>query len=472
MASRDPNRPNIVFILSDDQGPWAVGYAGNDEIITPNLDALAESGVRFSNCFCTSPVCSPARASILTGTIPSSHGVHDWLDEGEKGITYLQGQKSLTDHLSEAGYICGISGKWHLGNSIIPQHGFTHWYVHQKGGGDYNRAPMIRNGKPVIESGYITDLITNDALSFIEEQLESEQPFYASVHYTAPHAPWIDQHPVEYTSLYDKCPFASCKQAPKHPWARFSSDPNATPESVLEDPIEHLKGYYGAITAMDANIGQIVDYLEKQNLLESTLIVFMSDNGFSCGQYGFWGKGNGTYPLNLFEHSIKVPALMSQRGRIAPNVASDALVSGYDILPTLLSYVGIPYKDLAKPGRDLTFLLENGRKEEADEQPIVIFSEYGGVRMIRTKAWKYIHRYDCDINELYHLAEDPEEQHNLAQDPTTKSKQRELLAEMESWFATYHRDERDGKNLPVTGGGQTNLSEKHSPTQSAFNPFV
>ncbi len=142
-------KPNILFILTDDQGPWALGAAGNEELHTPHLDQLAKEGVRFENFFCASPVCSPARASILSGKIPSAHGVHDWIRSGnvdkelvdkldiknpyggygdeKKPIQYLAGQRTYTDALVEAGYTCALSGKWHLGDSMTPQHGFTHW---------------------------------------------------------------------------------------------------------------------------------------------------------------------------------------------------------------------------------------------------------------------------------------------------------------------------------------------------------
>ena len=138
--------PNILFILSDDQGPWAMGCSGNPEIRTPNLDRLAASGIRFENFFCTSPVCSPSRASLITGRIPSQHGVHDWIRAGNmpgehqqesEAIDYLAGQLAYTEILAANGYICGLSGKWHLGDSINSQKGFSHWYVHERGGGPY-----------------------------------------------------------------------------------------------------------------------------------------------------------------------------------------------------------------------------------------------------------------------------------------------------------------------------------------------
>ncbi|MFW5992264.1 MAG: sulfatase-like hydrolase/transferase [Halanaerobiaceae bacterium] len=206
MTDQKKKRPNVVFILTDDQGPWALGCAGNEEIKTPHLDQLAQTGMRFENFFCTSPVCSAARATLLTGRIPSQHGVHDWIREGNFGdnaVEYLVDQPGYTDILADNGYTCGISGKWHLGNSGQPQKSFSHWYVHQKGSSHYHNAPMFREGELVREPEYITDLITDDALDFIEKHAEDENPFYLSVHYTAPHQPWINEHPEKYVSLYE-----------------------------------------------------------------------------------------------------------------------------------------------------------------------------------------------------------------------------------------------------------------------------
>src|ERR671933_1015308 len=154
-------RPNVVFILSDDQGPWAAGCYGNPEIRTPNIDRLAAEGVRLANYFVATPVCSPSRATLLTGLIPSQHGIHDWLysgpsqperrnfNTGPDARQLLAGQVASTDVLAAHGYHCGISGKWHLGDSLRPQHSFDFWFVHQWGGGPYNNAPMVRDGRPV-----------------------------------------------------------------------------------------------------------------------------------------------------------------------------------------------------------------------------------------------------------------------------------------------------------------------------------
>ena len=130
MASRDAQRPNVLFVLSDDQGPWAMRCAGNADIVTPTLDRIAARGVRFTDFFCVSPVCSPARASLLTGEIPSRHGVHDWIRAGNMGETrvdYLAGRTLLTDLAVDAGYRVGLVGKWHLGASDVPRRGHVRW---------------------------------------------------------------------------------------------------------------------------------------------------------------------------------------------------------------------------------------------------------------------------------------------------------------------------------------------------------
>ena len=252
-------KPNIIFILTDDQGPWAAGCYGNPEIRTPNIDRLAATGMRFDRFFCASPVCSPSRASFLTGTVPSRHGVHDWIREGNYGdrpATYLEGQTGYTSILADNGWTCGISGKWHLGNSVLPQQGFSHWFVHKTGGGPYNDAPMIRDGELFNAPGYVTNVITDDALDYIDTHATDDSPFYLSVHYTAPHSPWTG-HPQDIVDSYDDCPFESCPQEPIHPWAG-----NLTKNA--HGNREMLKGYFAAVTAMDLDVGRILDKLEAK----------------------------------------------------------------------------------------------------------------------------------------------------------------------------------------------------------------
>lgn len=442
------DKPNVIFILSDDQGPWAVGCYGNKEIKTENIDRLAQTGVVFTNFFVSSPVCSPSRATFLTGKIPSQHGIHDWIREGNVGkdaCSYLENQLCYTDILAENGWRCGISGKWHLGNSQIPQHGFSYWFVHQRGGGPYNNAPMVRDGKLVDEPGYITDVITEEAIKFIEESVKNgDQPFYLSIHYTAPHSPWTG-HPQHIVDSYDDCPFESCPQEPRHPWATELTD------QCLGNR-EMLKGYFAAVTAMDINIGKVLDKIEELDILQNTLIFFFSDNGFNCGHHGFWGKGNGTYPLNMYENSIKVPAIASHPGKIPQGLIQEAMISNYDFMPTLLDYLGLQIpNDIELPGK--SFLPELLGKDASGDESVVIFDEYGKTRMVRTKEWKYVFRPDGPC-ELYNLINDPLERENLVQDPSRRRLISDLKGIMFDWFDRYVVPERDGMNYEVTGLGQ------------------
>lgn len=465
MPSTDTSRPNILVILSDDQGSWTLGCAGNRECRTPHLDRLAATGLRCGNFFCASPVCSPARASLLTGRIPSQHGIHDWLRAGdtiapyepERGgelVEYLAGQVGYTDLLAAAGYVCGLSGKWHLGDCHHPQKGFSFWKVHAKGGGPYYRAPMIDGDGVREEERYVTDAITDQALEFLEQQRaeRAARPFYLGVHYTAPHSPWgREQHPPElWDDYHANCPFASAPDglAPP-PWATFLSIPVETPEKRRA----HLSGYYAAITAMDRNIGRLLDWLEGHGLRGNTLVFFTSDNGMNMGHHGVYGKGNATFPQNMFEESVKVPAIFSRPGHVPAGATCADLLSHYDFLPTLVDYLGLenPEAD-ALPGTSFAPLLRG--ETPADREHVVIGDEYGPVRMIRTQSWKYIHRYPYGPHELYHLDEDPGETRNLAGDGDHAATEAHLRQALGDWFLRYTDPRRDGTREPVTGRGQ------------------
>ncbi len=440
-------RPNVIFVLTDDQGPWAAGCYGNDEIRTPNLDRLAAEGVRFDNFFCSTPVCSASRASFLTGKTASAHGVHDWIrgkNTGPDAASYLEGQVAYTDILAANDWTCGLSGKWHLGNSETPQHGFGHWFAHEKGGGDYNDALMVRDGKLQTIPGYVTTAMTDDALEFIDANA-GQDPFYLSVHYTAPHSPWIG-HPQEIVDSYADCAFVSCPQEPIHP------DAGPLTHRMLGRR-EMLQGYFAAVTAMDADVGRLLDRLESLGIREDTLFVFTSDNGFSCGHHGFWGKGNGTYPLNMYENSVKVPFIVSHPGRIPAGQVATALASAYDFMPTLLDYLGLDLPEETElPGRSFVPALMG--KDDDGQEAVVIYDEYGPTRMVRTREWKYVHRYPDGPHELYDLGNDPDEHNNRFEAPDQQERIAEMRGRLEGWFTRYVNPEKDGLDRGVRGPGQ------------------
>jgi len=469
-------KTNIVFILTDDQGIWAAGCYGNPEIRTPNIDRIAATGVRFENFFTTIPVCSASRASFLTGRIPSQHGVHDFLtakaDMGPDAKSFLDDEICYTDVLAEHGWTCGLSGKWHLGNGILAQHGFSHWFAHPYGAGQYNDQEMIRDGKVEVSPGYVTNAITDDALAFIDAHTADDNPFYLSVHYTAPHSPWAG-HPQDIVDSYDDCPFESCPQEEPHPWAIIlkNLDPTKADPTMLglSDNLgnrESLKGYFAAVTAMDLDVGRIMDKLEDKGLRDNTLVVFVSDNGYSCGHHGFWGKGNGTYPINMYENSIKVPFVASHPGVIPKGIVQPAMVASHDFMPTLLEYVNLPLPDTHMPGRSFLPALKDERAMGRDA--VVIYDEYGYCRMIRTKEWKYVHRYPDGPNELYDLVNDSDERQNLVDDPAQAQRIKDLRGQMEAWFKEYVIPDKDGIACDA-GAGQTRpIGKKWEDGTGAF----
>jgi len=451
-------QPNIVMIVSDDQGSWAYASAGTKEIHSPNLDFLAHQGCVMQNLYCVSPVCSPARASLLTGQIPSFHGVHDWLRAGnstieaeyhQRLIDYLDGFPTFVEILAAHGYHCGLSGKWHLGNTHEPHRGFSYWQAYASGGGAYQSPIMIKNGEPYQEQGYISDIITQNALQFIET-VDDKQPFYLSVHYTAPHAPWDEeQHkPQDFALYYPNCFFLSLPCPPMHPYF-YNKD--AFPHTQ-EARKRILSGYCAAITAMDHGIGHILAALQNRHLLEDTIIIFTSDNGMNMGHHGIYGKGNGTYPQNLFETSVKVPGIIMNAKTIPP-ARLDGIYSHYDFFPTILGLAGLSHAISPHlPGRNLTRILFDQQAEE--QSYTVVFDEYGPNRMIRSGDWKYIHRYQGGHCELYNLRIDGGEENNLINHPFCQQIKATLLSQLERWFARHACPKHDGARLPVMGGGQ------------------
>lgn len=512
-------KPNIIMILSDDQGPWSLGCYGNPEVKSPVLDEMARDGLRFENFFCTSPVCSPARASILSGKMPSQHGVLDWLGGGsvnkkdyegiklnyrhaipylsqkpdekeleqiapdaqigfeetisfqkfmnyEKGgVPFMQNHLCYTELLKEHGYTCGLTGKWHLGNSYEPQKGFDYWEVIARGGTNYMMPEYIRDGKMVLEDQYVTDTITDDALHFLETN--KDKPFYLSVHYTAPHSPWEkEDQPEEMWKLYDDCEFSYIPNLPLHPWQALA---HLKPRDEQERR-QFIQGFYSCITAMDRNIGRIKNYLEEHNMADNTLVIFLADNGFNLGHHGVWGKGNGTFPLNMYEESVKIPCIMWGSG-VKKGAVCQTLASQYDLFPTILQVAGIQNKWTTQymedlPGVSLIPLMEGVTEQVRDQ--VVVYEEYGPVRMIREASWKLIYRTPYGPHELYNLEADPGEEHNLVDQREHQEIKNRLFQGLSSWFRKYSVEEYNGTQFPIDGKGQMERLELYGTGTTVF----
>ncbi|HOU10076.1 MAG TPA: sulfatase-like hydrolase/transferase [Clostridiales bacterium] len=487
------NKPNILFILADDMGAWAMRNAGNPDVITPHLDGLAREGIRFDNFFCVSPVCSPARASILTGTIPSRHGIHDWLargniEGGQKNKKkfyesrlynlipncretvpqqYLHNITTYTSLLAQVGYQCCLSGKWHLGDSCTPQQGFERWYTIATGGGSYMNPRVAEGSKICYPEKYITDLITENAVVNLNQCAGSSRPFYLSVHYTAPHSPWDKhEHPADVWALYEGNAFGNTPEEKEyHPCFTFSA-----PFGRGDKRKALLRGYYSAITAMDAGIGKIIEALKSNGLYDNTIIIFTSDNGMNMGHHGLFGKGNATFPQNMYDTSVKVPFLVCFPKAIRGGRTICNLYSHYDLMPTLMDYLDLQGEVIQKlPGRSFADILR-GKEAGADTGSIVAFSEYGYSRMIRNKRYKLITRGGLYYDEFYDLENDPGEKNNLIKDKRHRETIGSLQNELDGWFLEFGDRHYDGRKYKVLGHGQ--LYDYDCGKKARFTGFV
>lgn len=487
--NHDPSRPNIVVVLTDDQGPWAVPWR-TPELHMPALAQLASQGFRFDQFYCASPVCSPARASLLTGRMPSAHGVHDWLTGTRHprahADKYLENLLTLPQVLAGAGYSCAMSGKWHVGDTREPAPGFEQWYAHRYGGSPYYDAPIWNSeGEPDSEPRYFTDAVAEHAVEFLRNR-PHDKPFFLWAATTAPHDPWLDgNHPKELVDLYAEELFPSVPREPRHPWTQARVKDF---DYAFANPEPALRGYFAALSGVDRMLKSILAELEQQNIADNTVVLFMSDNGFSCGHHGVWGKGNGTYPLNFWDNSVQVPAVLSLPEKIRKHhhieVSSDVVehpVSAVDVFPTLVELAAATAP--TDPLRAGTSMLEILRDRSADAEaaytadgeenrdgnfrhPVVVFDEYGGGRMIRTPRWKLVERWAAEEpDELYDMVNDPQERCNLLDNQSAGTATRiegkdpegiarALSAQLTQWFAAHETKEFSAFDRPVKGFGQ------------------
>jgi arylsulfatase A-like enzyme len=422
-----PARPNVVMFMTDDHGAWASGAYGCGQMHTPNIDALAAAGARFTRAFACTPVCSPSRLTYLTGRLPSTHGVQDWLRPvdsfGAKTRRWLDGHTTYSEVLARNGYALGMSGKWHMGDDENAQAGFSWWSTVPGGGGPYRDVEFVRNGRRIKTDGYKTDRVGDYALEFLDTSRGRENPFYLLVPFYAPHTPFNYQ-PEQYRRPYERSDFACFPRTEAHPWQNRGLRPHhGNPAS--------MHAYSALITGLDANVGRIVKRLEEMGVRENTLIVFTADQGWNAGHHGVWGKGNGTWPFNMYEESIRVPMIWNHPGKIRAGQVLNQMVSSYDYFPTILDYLGIdPGRDPKRVGRSYAPLVR-GRTPRWENR---LFFEYSFVRAVRTDNLKLIERTREWPSELYDLEADPGETKNLIGDPAHRGRMEPLRAQLRRFF--------------------------------------
>jgi len=363
----------------------------------------------------------------MTGRIPSAHGVQDWLRPvdafGARSRRWLAGHPTYSEVLARAGYTLGMCGKWHMGEDDKAQAGFSYWSTVPGGGGTYRDPEFVRNGVRETIKGYKTDIVTDCALDFLDRQKTAVNPFYLLVPYYAPHTPY-DYQPDEYRKPYENAKFSCFPRTPVHSWQ------NRTLKSHHGNRASML-GYSALITGVDRNVARILKRLEEMGVRDNTLVIFTADQGWSAGHHGVWGKGNGTWPFNMYEEAIQVPLIWNHPGRIKPGITPNPMVSSYDYFPTILDYLGIPTPpDPRRVGRSYAAFLRGGNPRWQNR----LYFEYAMVRAVRTENLKFIERSREWPSELFDLEADPGETTNVIDDLRHRRQLETLRADLRRFF--------------------------------------
>ena len=431
--------PNILLFITDDHGQWASGPYGNHEVSTANLDSLAASGVVMENAFTPTPVCSPARASLLTGLTPSQHGIHDYIAAAFDRERWLATEQTLPLLLQKAGYRTGLAGKWHIGNKDVPAPGFDFWF---SVGSDYpllhdGARDFCNQGRMETLSGYTDDIVAEQAATFV--RATDARPFFLLVGLTATHSPWRGR-PERLASLYRDASFCDIPTGESYPFGEQAL------ESLSVDRRHEREAqaqYYAAVSHVDEIVGQLLETVDEAGKLNNTLVVYTSDHGLNCGHHGIWGKGNATLPLNMLEESIRVPLQLSWQGVLPAGMRRVEMVDHLDLFQTLVSVAiaDLPANSDYAGTSMLPLLLE----PEVDcNWRQVQFGEYGTVRMARSERYKLIRRHQSGPHELFDLEADPRETRNLIDSSSHLAVISELSGLMETHFRRYSRPDKSG----------------------------
>ncbi len=489
------SRPNILFIMADDHASQAMSCYGSRVNKTPNLDRIANEGMRFDHCYVTNSICTPSRATILTGT-------HNHVNRVTTLHTHIDNRMpNVAKHLKSGGYQTAIIGKWHLGQG--PRHwptGFDFWSV-LPGQGRYHDPVFAGMGETIVEPGYVTDVITDKSIAWLEQR-NREKPFFLMCHHKAPHSPW-DPKP-EHRSLYtDPIPtpdtydddYKNRARAAEQAHMRIACDMTyhdldlvQTPESPgehramgrdkkipfpadgeLEDfslrcrntgelfmfsSQEQLKRfkyqrymqkYLQCVHSVDENVGRLLDYLDASSLRDNTLVIYTSDQGFYLGEHGWFDK------RLMYEESFKMPFIVRYPDLVKEGSRSDAMVSNVDFAQTFLDTAGLSQPNYMQ-GRSIKPLLEGNTPDDWTDlayhrywmnQDSIhnVYAHYG----IRTHDFKLIYWYDEDCGEeganpgtdqpeweLFDVRNDPLEINNVYNDRAYAETVRMMTAKLEA----------------------------------------
>ncbi len=473
--AKAPARPNIVFIMADDHAYQAISAYGSRLIETPNIDRIARMGMLFTNASVTNSICAPSRATILTGKHSHINGkIDNHFPFDTTNVTFPQ-------LLQKAGYQTAMFGKLHFGNN--PK-GFDQFKILPGQGAYYNPEFITKNEGNITVPGYVTDIVTDMTLDWLEKERKPDQPFLLMYLHKAPHRSWLmaGRHMEEYTQRtfpepatlfdgYESRPAAAGAEMSVRRHMSWSGDnkiapqtmremglgqigidtlrytfsvgrmdstqratfdkyygpineafraayPNMTEEEIMKWKYQrYLQDYLGTIKAVDENVGRVLDYLEANNLMENTIVVYTSDQGFYLGEHGWFDK------RFVYDESFKTPLLVSWPGHVAPGSTSDEMVQNLDFAQTFLDAAGVPQPGDMQ-GESLLPVL-TGQMEGWNREAVYYhYYEYPAEHMVNrhyaivTKDYKLIHYYfDLDYWELIDRRNDPQELRNVYDDP-------------------------------------------------------
>ena len=458
-------RPNIVFIYADDHAQHAISAYSSRINTTPNIDRLAEQGMRFANSFVANSICGPARATILTGLHSHLNG------KMTNRAGFRDNLPTYAKLMRKAGYQTVMVGKWHIATK---PNGFDYWAVAK--GGYYNPSLATASGR-VRHTGYTTDIITDDTLRWIREKRDPEKPFMVWISHTATHRTWQpgpghlssydDKTVPEPTTLFDdykgRCKAAADAQTrvardlfpaydlklpvtgkgfldsgatrmlkamtpeQRKAWNEAygpKNDAFAKADLKGRDLVKwkyqrYIKDYLRCVDALDESVGKVMGFLDETGLAKNTVVIYSSDQGFFLGDHGWYDK------RWMYEPSMRTPLIVRWPGVTRPGSVCDLMVQNIDMAPTFLDLAGI--KDSARmQGRSLVPLLTGEKPADWRDAVYYHYYEKGSGRAahkvarhygIRTRRYKLMYIYDYDAWELYDLKQDPEEMRNVYSDP-------------------------------------------------------
>lgn len=478
-ADEAPKKMNILFMMCDDHSYQTISAYDSTFIKTPNIDRIAADGVRFTNSFVANSISGPSRACMLTGKHSFTNGFTD------NSSSFDGGQQTFPKLLQAAGYETAVIGKWHLTSEPT---GFNHWDI-LIGQGDYYNPTFICNGEKVQREGYATNVTTDLALEWLENGRDAEKPFCLLLHHKAPHRTWMPdtcdlelfadtEFPMPET-FYDNYAGRAAAAGQKmsiskdmdivydlkladkdsaihsrpdlEEWGRrIYNNMNAAQKKAWDahyDVViekfkkaglkgkeldnwkyqQYMRDYLRVITSVDRNIGRVLDYLEAEGLLENTLIVYTSDQGFYMGEHGWFDK------RWMYEESFRTPLLMRLPGGVSGDVA--AMVQNIDYAPTFLDLAGVEVPEDIH-GTSLLPLLEDEKWEAGRDGIYYHYYEYPDEHAVkrhlgvRTEQYKLIHFYEDNVWELYDLAADKNELSNIYGKPGMEAVTADLKAKL------------------------------------------